>query len=204
VILSRLLAAALLAAALPSLAAAQDARRGATESERRGAELAAHRCVNCHGADGRSQMPGIPSLAGQQPGFIVIQMILFREGLRHVPAMTAFAEGLPDKDIEDLAAFFASLPPGPPDDRRPRDPALFAAGEALIGPRHCNVCHLPSLTGREQMPRLVGQREDFLARTMAEYRDGLRVGADTQMNGAVMGLSNADLAALAHYLSQRD
>jgi cytochrome c553 len=196
VILARLLAAALLAAAMPVAAMAQDARRGA--------DLAAHRCANCHGDDGRSRMEGIPSLAGQPPLFIVTQMILFREGIRHVPAMQAFAAGLPDRDIEDLAAFFSALPPGPPEDRRPRDPALFAAGQALIGPRHCASCHLPSLAGREQIPRLTAQREDFLARTMAEYRDGARIGADTQMNGAVAGLTDEQIAALAHYLSQRD
>jgi cytochrome c553 len=194
--LLRLLAAAILAAAIPSLAAAQDARRGA--------DLAAQSCAVCHGADGRSRTEGIPSLAGQPAGFITIQTILFREGIRQVPAMNAVAANMPDTDIEDLAAFFAGLSPGPAEDRRPRDAALFAAGQALIGPRHCGVCHLPTLVGREQVPRLIGQREEFLAHTMAEYRDGRRVGADTQMNGAVMGLSDADIAALAHYLSQRD
>ncbi len=190
------LAAALFGAAVSLPAAAQDAARGAV--------VAAERCAACHGADGRSAMEGTPSLAGQQALFITTQMILFREGLRQVPAMTAVAEGMADGAIEDLAAYFASLPPGPPEDRRPRDEALFAAGQALIGPRNCAVCHLPSLTGREQVPRLVGQREDFLARTMIEYRDGLRVGADSQMNGAVVGLTDAQIAALAHYLSQLD
>lgn len=191
-----LLAAALFGAAVAWPAAAQDAARGA--------EIAAQRCANCHGTDGRSRMEGIPSLAGQPAGFITLQMILFREGIRQVPAMLAFAAGLPDREIEDLAAHFAALPPGPPDDRRARDPALFAAGQALIGPRNCAVCHLPGLNGREQIPRIAAQREDFLATTMAEYRDGRRVGADTQMNGAVEGLSDAEIAALAHYLSQRD
>lgn len=194
--LLRLLAAAVLAAAVTTTASAQDARRGA--------DLAAHRCVNCHGENGRSAQADIPSLAGQPPGFITLQMILFREGIRQVPAMLAFAEGMPDKDIEDIAAFFASLPPGPPEDRRPRDAALFAAGQALTGPRHCGVCHLPGYAGREQVPRLAGQREEYLARAMTEYRDGTRIGVDTQMNGAVVGLSDGEIAALAHYLAQRD
>lgn len=191
-----MLAAAFLAAAMSTGAAAQDAGRGAA--------LAKDRCAACHGDDGRSQQPDIPSLAGQPPDFITTQMILFREGLRQVPAMTQFAQGLPDRDIEDLAAFFASLPPGPPDDRRPRDAALFAAGQALAGPRNCGVCHLQDFRGRNQVPRLTFQREEFLTRTMIEYRDGQRVGADSQMNGAVQGLSDADIAALAHYLAQRD
>jgi len=58
--------------------------------------------------------------------------------------------------------------------------------------------------GREQMPRIIHQREEFLARTLGEYRSGQRVGADPPMNGAVVGLTNADIAALAHYLAHRD
>ena len=192
-----LLAAAVLAAAMTSGAGfAQDARRGG--------ELAAQSCVNCHGANGRSQIEGIPSLAGQPADFITVQMILFREGLRQVPAMTAFAANLPDRDIEDIAAYFASLPPGHPEDRRPRDAALFAEGQALTGPRNCGVCHMPDFRGRNQVPRLTFQREEFLTHTMIEYRDGLRVGADSQMNGAVQGMTDAQIAAVAHYLAQRD
>jgi len=181
-------------AALP--AGAQDAQRGGS--------LAAHSCANCHGADGRSQQPGIPSLAGQPAEFITLQMILFREGLRQVPTMTAFAANLPDRDIEDIAAHFAAFPHGPPDDRRPRDAALFAAGQAIAARANCGVCHLPDFRGRNQIPRLTAQREEFLLSTMIEYRDGLRVGTDSNMNGAVAGIGNADLAALAHYLAQLD
>lgn len=176
-------------------ALAQDARRGA--------ELAAS-CGQCHGANGRSQMENIPSLAGQPADFITIQMILLREGLRNAPAMAPFAAGLPDRDIEDIAAWFASLPPGPPEDRRPRDAALFAAGQALSGPRHCATCHVSDYGGRNQIPRVAAQREEYLLHAMTQYRDGNRAGPDTQMNSAVMGLSNADLAALAHYLAQMD
>lgn len=194
-ILVRLLAAALLAAAIPGVALAQDARRGA--------ELAAP-CAQCHGINGRSQTPTIPSLAGQPADFITVQMILLREGLRNAPVMSPFAANLPDRDIEDLAAYFATLPPGPPEDRRPRDAALFAAGQALTGPRHCGTCHVSDYGGRNQIPRVAAQREEYLVQAMSQYRDGLRAGPDTQMNGAVMGLSNADIEALAHYLAQRD
>jgi cytochrome c553 len=196
----RLCAAALLAAAfhVSALGAAwaQDARRGA--------ELAAQTCIACHGENGRSQMVDVPSLAGQPADFITLQTILFRERLRHVEVMNGITANMPDKDIEDLAAFFASLPPGPPDDRRPRDAALSAAGQALIGPRHCATCHVSDFGGRAQIPRVAAQREEFLARAMTEYRDGRRAGADPQMNGAVVGLSNADIAAIAHYLAHLD
>jgi cytochrome c553 len=189
-----LAAAVLAAAALPA----------AAQNKARGGELAAGRCTACHGENGRSALPGIPSLAGQQPGYVTVQLILMREGIRQVPVMQSFVQGMPDQDVEDLAAYYASLQPGPSEDRQPRNAALAAAGEALLGPRHCRVCHLPTLVGREQMPRVIGQREEFLAATLAAYRDGQRIGADPQMNDAVAGLSDAEIAAVAHYLSHQD
>nr|WP_246503964.1 c-type cytochrome [Plastoroseomonas arctica] len=193
--MARWLAAALLAAATVGVADAQDARRGA--------ELAIP-CAQCHGANGRSQTPTIPSLAGQPAEFITIQMILLREGLRDAPVMAPFAANLPDQVIEDLAAYFATLPPGPPEERRPRDGALFAAGQALSGPRRCATCHVADYGGRNQIPRIAAQREEYLETAMIAYRDGTRAGPDTQMNGAVVGLTDAQIAALAHYLSQLD
>jgi cytochrome c553 len=190
------LAAVLLAAAFSLPAIARDPARGA--------EIAAERCAACHGMDGKSTVAEIPRLAGQQAGFITLQMILFREGIRQVLAMQAPTEKLSDTDIEAVAAYYAGLPSAAPEDRTPRDAALMARGQAISAARNCGVCHLPNYAGRAQMPRLTHQHEGFLAHTMAEYRDGQRIGIDTQMNGAVQGLSNADIAALAHYLAHQD
>jgi cytochrome c553 len=194
--LSVTLAAVLAAAAFSLPAIARDPARGA--------EIAAERCAACHGMDGKSTLAEIPRLAGQQSGFITLQMILFREGIRQVPAMQAPTEKLSDTDIEAVAAYYAGLPSAAPEDRTPRDAALMARGQAISAARNCGVCHLPNYAGRAQMPRLTHQHEGFLAHTMAEYRDGQRIGIDTQMNGAVQGLSNADIAALAHYLAHQD
>jgi len=190
------LAAVLAAAAFSLPAGAADPARGAV--------VAAERCAACHGMDGKSGVAELPRLAGQQAGFITLQMILFREGIRQVPAMQAPTEKLSDTDVEAVAAYFASLPSAPPEDRSPRDAALMARGQAISAARNCGVCHLPNYFGRAQMPRLTHQHEAFLAHTTTEYRDGNRVGIDTQMNGAVQGLSDADIAALAHYLAHQD
>ncbi|WP_338025314.1 c-type cytochrome [Crenalkalicoccus roseus] len=187
-----LLAAAFAAAAFASPAWAGDLRRG---------EAAAEACAACHGQDGRSQMPGVPSLAGMPAEFTVLQMILFREGLRNAAPMTELARGLSDAEIEALAAWYAALPPGPPDDLPPRDPALAERGRALSARHNCGVCHLPDYRGRAQMPRLAAQREDYLIHALTEYRDNRRVGTDTQMNGIMYGMPDEDIAALAHYLA---
>ncbi|MBY0335123.1 MAG: c-type cytochrome [Acetobacteraceae bacterium] len=185
----------LLVAAAP--AAAQDAARGERLVEERG-------CTACHGPRGVSPVPLMPSLAGQQPDFITLQMILFREGLRQVPAMMEPARGLTDAQIQDIAAYFAALPSAPKPDRGPRNEALAQRGAQLSAARNCNACHLPDYSGRANVPRVNHQREDFLAHTLAEYRDNLRVGADTQMNGLMHGLTNDDIRAIAHYLAHRE
>jgi len=162
------------------------------------------RCGICHGADGRSALVGVPSLAGQPAEFITLQMILLREGLRQAPPMNQQAEGLSDAAIEALAAHFAALRPGPAPDRGARDAALAATGAALSARMNCGVCHLPDYRGRAQIPRLAGQREEYLLAALRAYRDNHRVGTDTSMNGVLYGVPDAALAALAHHLAHAD
>jgi cytochrome c553 len=193
----RLLAAAVLAATLFSAGAgaAGDAGRGRALAEARA-------CGSCHGPQGVSATENIPSLAGHPDEFITLQLILFREGLRDVPPMTQLAQGLTDAEVEDLAAFYAALPPGQAG-RPARDAARYRAGAALAERLRCGVCHLPEFQGRAQMPRLTGQREDYLAHALTEYRDGTRRGTDTNMNAVMFGVTDADIAALAHFLAQQ-
>ena len=192
-------AAALVAAAMIGPVQAQtggDAAQGRT--------LAAERnCGTCHGMAGISAMPNIPSLAGQPEEFITLQMILFRERLRDAPPMPEMAQGLEDPQVEALAAHYARLPPGHAEDRAPRDAAKYEAGAALSQKLRCGICHLPDYRGRAQIPRITGQREDYLAQSLAQYRDGKRHGTDTNMNAVMYGVSDPDIAALAHYLAQQ-
>ena len=64
------------------------------------------------------------------------------------------------------------------------------------------ICHLPDFRGREQMPRLAGQREEFLAEAMLQYRQNRRPGGDTMMAAALYGIPETDFRALAHYLAR--
>lgn len=158
-------------------------------------------CATCHGKTGNSELEKIPSLAGQPELFIVNQLILFREGLRKSEQMTPFAKGLDDKEIIALAAHLSKLSPKPAP--TPADPALDARGAALSQAMRCGVCHLPNYAGREQIPRIAGQREDYLVYSLKAFRDQPRAGADTNMAAAVYGISDADILALAHYLARK-
>jgi cytochrome c553 len=154
-------------------------------------------CAACHGEDGNSKMENIPSIAGQPAFFVLNQLILMRERVRPVEAMMPFVKYLKDDEATALANHFAKLPPKPSDEKI--DPALVKRGAAISDARRCGSCHLPTLAGQEQIPRIGKQRIDYLIKSLKEFRDGTRLGADTNMSVPVAGLSDADLAALAHY-----
>ena len=159
--------------------------------------LAQSGCATCHGEDGNSKVANIPSLAGQPEFFILNQLFLMREGVRPIAAMATSVKDLKDSDIDALAKHFARLEPRASNEAI--DPILVKRGGELAARLRCASCHLPDFSGRQQMPRLAKQRVDYLTRSMKEYRDNQRAGADTLMSQAVAGLSDADLSALAHF-----
>ena len=66
-------------------------------------------CAACHGLDGRSQMPEAPNLAGQVEGYLGAQLMAFKSGERHNEQMAIIVKALSPQDVEDLAAYYASL-----------------------------------------------------------------------------------------------
>lgn len=157
-------------------------------------------CLACHGPGGQSRVPETPSLGGQPSFFVVAQLFLFREGRRDSVAMTAAAKDLTNDDLRAFSDYISKLPPPePPGD--PADSTRVARGRALIGRHHCAVCHNPDFSGRDQMPRLANQREDYLLKAMREYKSGARIGYAGAMAVELRDLSDTDLDALAHYLA---
>jgi len=157
-------------------------------------------CGACHGPAGRSSMTEVPSLAGQPAYYLTLQLTLFRDQQRQSARMSPIAAALSDSDVRQLSAYFAALPPAEPADGQ--DKAQAGEGERLAQVNHCASCHLATFAGQNQMPRLAGQREDYLLKAMKDYRDDSRPGFDGTMTEVLHGLPDRDLAALAHYLSQ--
>jgi cytochrome c553 len=157
-------------------------------------------CAACHGADGNSAIAGTPSIAGQPRIFLENYLVLTREGLRGNDVMRGLLKGVPDKDIVALARHYTGLKASP--ESLPMDRKLFEKGKAIAAKNRCASCHEKSFQGREQMPRLAGQREEFLAEVMLQYRQNRRPGGDTLMNAALHGIPEADFKALAHYFSR--
>lgn len=157
-------------------------------------------CIACHGPQGNSQNPQIPSLAGQPKVFLENQLVLIREGLRDIPQMKGLLDGVKDADLTILASYFSAQAPvraaaGPVNSE------TYQRGKDTARKMLCGTCHLPDYAGREQIPRLAGQQEDFLLYAMKQFRDHAGPGRDTIMSASLYGLKDSDLADLAHFLT---
>ncbi len=157
-------------------------------------------CADCHGADGNSTIPGTPSLAGQPRVFLEHYLVLTREGLRGAKEMKAILKGVPDSEIVALAKHYSTLPSR--SDASPVDEKLFQKGKEVAAANRCAICHEPTYHGREQMPRLAAQREEFLLEVMLQYRQNRRPGGDTMMSAALYGIPETDFKAMAHYFAR--
>jgi cytochrome c553 len=184
---------ALLAATVSgSIAHAADA--GATKEK---AEV----CAGCHGDDGISKTENIPSLAGQPDQFLQWQLVFFRGGSRKNEQMQPIAEAIGNEDVRALGAYFAALTP--PKATTPDDnPDLSKKGaQAAVG-RRCASCHTDTYAGTKAVARLAGQREEYLVKSLHDYKSGVRTGgAGAAMTDVAYPLSNEEIEALAHYLA---
>ena len=72
-------------------------------------EAKASLCLTCHGKGDTVVGAGTPIISGQYEDYLIQTMKNYRSGARNNAAMTGFVANLTDKDIADLAAFYASL-----------------------------------------------------------------------------------------------
>ena len=160
-------------------------------------------CAACHGANGRSDTPLMPTLAGQPSLYAITQLFLFREGRRSNEGMTAVAKTLTDDDMRGFADFIGTLPPGaaPPPAPAP-DPTRMADARALATQHKCVFCHGADFGGGQQVPRIGGQREDYLQMSLRGFRSGTRPGYTQAMTAALSQVPLEDLDTLAYYLAR--
>jgi cytochrome c553 len=158
-------------------------------------------CLACHGEKGQSETENTPSLGGQQAPYTLIQLFMFREKLRVFEPMNEMAKALSDDDLRLFSDFIAMLPkPAPPFDAG--DPARMQRAQALAQQYRCSSCHKPDFSGAENVPRIANQREDYLAKTLREYKDNSRHGYDATMAEALQPVTPAQISDLAYFLAR--
>jgi cytochrome c553 len=157
-------------------------------------------CLACHGAEGQSQLESVPSLGGQLPQYSVIQLFMFREKIRVAEPMNEMAKELGDAELQAVADTLAALPPPKPP-AEAGDPARMERGRALAEQHRCNICHRPDYAGQQTVPRLADQREDYLVKTLREYKSGARHAYEPIMLEVLQPLDDAQFVDLAYYLA---
>jgi cytochrome c553 len=157
-------------------------------------------CLGCHASPNYFNVyPSyrVPKLAGQRPEYIVASLQAYQAGKRDHGTMEANAANLSEQDMQDIAAYLSAAP----STKSTQTTGNPAAGEQKS--TVCASCHGPA--GISTMPaspglivpHIAGQYTDYLAKTIKDYRDGVR--QDPSMAGMVAGLSDADIEDLAAY-----
>ena len=157
-------------------------------------------CAACHGADGRSDMAGTPVLAGQYSLYTITQLFLFREGRRTNAAMVAVAKSMTDTDLRGYSDFIGTLAPVPaPAPSAPPDAGRMSKAQVLAQQHKCVYCHGAALEGGQGVPRIGGQKEEYLRATLHGFKSGERPGYTRAMTEALSQVPAADLDLLAYY-----
>lgn len=149
-------------------------------------------CVKCHGADGNSTTPGTPSLAGQQPHYLVTAIREYHQGERKTATMKSMLSGSRGFELENLALYFASQTPA---ERKAPPSGDPAAGEPLSAV--CGGCHGPrGVSADAATPSLAGQDPQYLVKSIKAYRTTRQ---HWGMQRFVAGLSDKDIENIAAY-----
>jgi cytochrome c553 len=158
-------------------------------------------CFACHGDKGTSQLPDTPSLGAQPAFYTTVQLLMFRDRLRVSEPMNEMTKGLSDTELQRAADIISKLPPPEPVSDTP-DAARMERGRALGQQHRCNFCHQSNYAGQENVPRIAGQREDYLLKALRGYKDNSRFAYDAQMSDVVYPLKDEDFADLASFLAR--
>lgn len=155
-------------------------------------------CARCHGADGLGR-GAFPRLAGQQPRYMADALRAYKARERSSGVMQVAVQDLVDEQIDEIARWFAALPPGPawpvPAEADLARGEAIATGQTALPA--CAQCHGPAQTPRNPAyPRLQGQDPEYLALQLALFRERRRGGArfaDLMETVAAHGLDEAQI-----------
>jgi cytochrome c553 len=156
-------------------------------------------CARCHGADGKPVDKTIPTIWGQQAGYIYIELRDFKRGDRKSDIMQPIASSMQRQDMLDIADYFSKKPwPDLGQPRASKEVSTQAVNaNQSIG---CTGCHLDHFQGDGTVPRLAGMGRDYLAKQMTDFRSRAR-GNNPGMSDLMIATPPDDLTALAEYLS---
>ncbi|AFT66242.1 MAG: cytochrome c553 [Cycloclasticus pugetii] len=164
-------------------------------------------CAACHGQNGISSNPMWPKLAGQHAYYIEKELHDFRSKKRNDPTMAPMVAGLTDVDIENLAAYFASVPStveAASADKIKLGEKIYRAGKVDNGLPACIACHGPNGAGSApaRFPRIGGQHAAYLSKALKDFKAETRNNDHQAMMRDIAGrMNNKEIEAVSSYIS---
>lgn len=167
-------------------------------------------CIGCHGINGyQASFPEIhrvPRISGQSEGYIASALAAYKSGERKHPTMKAISASLSEKDMADMAAYYA-LHGQEAATTLPETPATApsAAVAALLQKGACVSCHGANFNkpNAENVPKIGGQYDDYLYVALKSYKTegAAKHGrANAVMGGMVKQYSPAELKQISKYI----
>ena len=178
-------------------------RVGTSDAIGRGATLALN-CTMCHGAQGMSAS-NAPNLAGQYPEVVIKQLLDYRSGKRTSTIMEGLAKALSERDITDLAAYYASLVKArtAPTTYDESLPALVRVGAPLRNIAPCVSCH-GGIDQKLGAPWIEGMPKDYLVDQLKAFRAGQRRNdSEAQMRSVVRGMTDAEIDEVSAFYARK-
>jgi len=167
-------------------------------------------CAACHMADGNSQLPANPKIAGQHEDYLFKQLREFKgwngnPPVRENAIMGGMVAALEEPDMRALAKYFASfeLQPEPAKNLETIElgQQIWRAGIASKGVPACAACHGPAGAGiPAQYPRLSGQFAEYIDTQMKAFRNGVRKNdPNSMMRTIAIKMTDPEIKAVSDY-----
>lgn len=134
------------------------------------ASMLSNTCAGCHGTNGQSMGPSIPTLAGMSSAYLVETMEGFKSGDIPSTIMGRLAKGYSSEDFALMGEFFAKQKYVEATGQKV-DQAKAAKG-AKLHDKYCEKCHSESGTiADDDSGFLKGQWKSYLAAQLMDFQN---------------------------------
>ena len=168
-------------------------------------------CGECHDLDGVAPNGHFPNLAGQMTAYFLKAMEDFRSGQRSNDhgQMGVSARETTGKTLDQVAAYFASLPPPAPQSTSALEPVEVARAQRLVERGNsaaripaCDGCHGPKPKHEFVAPCLEAQQAPYLEKELGDFAGGRRTDdPDRVMQKIARRLTGDDAHVVSVYLA---
>jgi len=155
-------------------------------------------CTSCHGEAGLPEQPEVPIIWGQHFYYLYVQLKDYKAGRRANEVMQGIVEELSREEMKALAQHFSEKK-WPATGFRSTD-AADSGGQSAAAAGQCVQCHLGGYEGNSRVPRVSGQKVTYLARTMQEFKDKVRLNSPAK--GSLMNsYTQEDIDNMASFMA---